>query len=69
MRQIFIEAEVNGIQITFLIGSGASLALVSKKLNDMIAQENRPELSDSVQKVFNASGNALTHYGDPNRKV
>ena len=60
---IFIEAEVNGTRTKLLIDTGASLTLVSKKLHDMIAQENRPELSDSAQKVFNASGNALTHYG------
>jgi predicted aspartyl protease len=60
---IFIEAVVNGTRTKLLIDTGASLTLDSKKLHNMIAQENLPELFDSTQNVFNASGNALTHYG------
>uniref|UniRef100_A0A8W8J306 Peptidase A2 domain-containing protein n=1 Tax=Magallana gigas TaxID=29159 RepID=A0A8W8J306_MAGGI len=60
---IFLQTKVNEVQAKMLIDTGASLTLISKKIYDLMPQHTRPILEASLQRVLNASGDALPQYG------
>lgn len=46
-----------------MIDTGASLTLVSRRFYDKLQNEERPELTESAQRILNASGSVVSHYG------
>lgn len=60
---IFVQGNLNGSSAKLLIDTGAFLTLVSRRFYDKLQNEERPELTESAQRILNASGSVVSHYG------
>ena len=65
---IQVRGNIEGVNVTFVIDTGADKTLVSKRLFDRIYPSHQPHLGGKV-KLTHAGGDTLRNYGRCNMKI